>query len=542
MALSLKADEQTISKVFGERKQYIIPPYQRPYSWKEDQCTELFFDLKESFEDFTNQNKDDGYFLGNIVIASSKEDKNKLEVIDGQQRLTTLTLLMKALTFFDKTNKKLRNAIWELDDRTDEPKEQRLATTVFEDKDSIFLQEALTLDLENETIQIKKKDNQYKKNIVFFFHELKLFKEDTIQKFVDFLLYEVSLLPIQTEGVSKDIARENALRIFETINDRGLPLSDSDIFKAKLFSMALDDKKDEQFIKEWKELDEECESIKYSIDEIFKIYTHIIRGQEERTSPEVKLRYFFTREKISPFNNKNYSEILEDIFIIIESVKLFNDVVRKPNEYGELTKWFQLIDEYSNQYPTLALFVYLYNNRDLKYEKIIDFCKNLVRYSYYLGSSSKIQFYIYSLIVKISKDELVPYYPSDVKESDFEYFGRLKNGYALLSLYLDKEQNAIFPYVFDKIINSRDESNLDESWKDKDFSNYTNTLGNILVLDITKKHNVLSKKIKFLEKSKINEMKELTDKLYDWSYLEFDIRNKELLNRLSTFFKKPNEN
>lgn len=542
MALSLKADEQTISKVFGERKQYIIPPYQRPYSWKEDQCTELFFDLKESFEDFTNQNKDDGYFLGNIVIASSKEDKNKLEVIDGQQRLTTLTLLMRALTFFDKTNKKLRNAIWELDDRTDEPKEQRLATTVFEDKDSVFLQEALTLNLEDESIQIKKKDNQYKKNIVFFFHELKCFDEESIQEFVDFLLYEVSLLPIQTEGVSKDIARENALRIFETINDRGLPLSDSDIFKAKLFSMALDDKKDEQFIKEWKELDEECESIKYSIDEVFKIYTHIIRGQEERTSPEVKLRYFFTREKISPFNKKKYSEILEDIFFIIESVKLFKDVIQKPNEYGELTKWFQLIDEYSNQYPTLALFVYLYNNRDLEYEKIIDFCKNLVRYSYYLGSSSKIQFYIYSLIVKVSRDELVPYYPSDVKESDFEYFGRLKNGYALLSLYLDKEQNAIFPYVFDKIINSRDETNLDESWKDKDFSNYTNTLGNILVLDIPKKHNVLSKKIKFLEKSKTNEMKELTDKLYDWSYLEFDIRNKELLNRLIAFFKKPNEN
>lgn len=542
MALSLKADEQTISKVFGERKQYIIPPYQRPYSWKEDQCTELFFDLKESFEDFTNQNKDDGYFLGNIVIASSKEDKNKLEVIDGQQRLTTLTLLMRALTFFDKTNKKLRNAIWELDDRTDEPKEQRLATTVFEDKDSVFLQEALNLNLEDESIQIKKKDNQYKKNIVFFFHELKCFDEESIQEFVDFLLYEVSLLPIQTEGVSKDIARENALRIFETINDRGLPLSDSDIFKAKLFSMALDDKKDEQFIKEWKELDEECESIKYSIDEVFKIYTHIIRGQEERTSPEVKLRYFFTREKISPFNKKKYSEILEDIFFIIESVKLFKDVIQKPNEYGELTKWFQLIDEYSNQYPTLALFVYLYNNRDLEYKKIIDFCKNLVRYSYYLGSSSKIQFYIYSLIVKISNDELVPYYPPDVKESDFDYFGRLKNGYALLSLYLDEKQNAIFPYVFDKIINSRDEVNLDESWKDKDFSNYTNTLGNILVLDISKKHNILSKKIKFLEKSKINQMKELTFKLNEWSYLEFDIRNKELLNRIISFFKRPNEN
>lgn len=542
MALSLKADEQSINKIFGEKKQYIIPPYQRPYSWNDEQCTELFEDLKEAFYANKDNEHNEGYFLGNIVIASSKEDKNRLEVIDGQQRLTTLTLLMKALLSFDNENKKLKSGIWELDDRTDEKKEQRLNTTVFEERDSIYLKEALNSTLNTNYCNTKKRDNQYKKNLAFFYSQLEEFNSGDIQEFVDFLLYEVSLLPIQTEGQNKDIARENALRIFETINDRGLPLSDSDIFKAKLFSMALDNSKSEEFIKQWKELDEECTNIKYSIDLVFKIYTHIIRGKEGLDKPEVKLRYFFTREKYSPFNTKDYTEILSDIFSIIESIKFFHNVIENPNEYGDLTKWFQLIKEYSNQYPSLSLFVYLFYNGCIKTNELVNFCENLVRYSYFLGSSSKIQFYVYSLIVKIVKNELVDYYPSNVKITDFEYLGRLKNGYALLTLYLLPNQKPIYPYNFDKIINSIDETSLNKTWENKLFSEYTNTLGNLLVIDIPKKHVPLLKKIPFLKESNITELTELTETLIDWNFDNYLNRDKKLKNLLLSFFKNPNEN
>ena len=135
MGLELKAEEKSILSLFtGDKNQYVIPPYQRPYSWTEEQCEELFNDLQRAFED-DNTNE---YFLGNIVIASSHEDKNRLEVIDGQQRLTTLTLLIKAFLFFDKDNKKLENSIWELDRRTGNRKEQRLQTMVFQERDAQF--------------------------------------------------------------------------------------------------------------------------------------------------------------------------------------------------------------------------------------------------------------------------------------------------------------------------------------------------------------------------------------------------------------------
>ena len=65
MALSLTAEQKSIFDIFSGKNQYIIPPYQRSYSWTETQCMELFEDLKRAYE----ENQKEGYFLGNIVIT-----------------------------------------------------------------------------------------------------------------------------------------------------------------------------------------------------------------------------------------------------------------------------------------------------------------------------------------------------------------------------------------------------------------------------------------------------------------------------------------
>ena len=544
MGLELKAEEKSILTLFtGDKNQYIIPPYQRPYSWDVEQCRELFDDLKRAFED----EKTNEYFLGNIVIASSREDKNRLEVIDGQQRLTTLTLLLKALLFFDSKNKKLKNSIWELDDRTDEPKEQRLETMVFQDKDSKFLKEALALEFDN-NCNITKKDNQFKKNICYFYTELKFLTDDKLINFVDFVLYDVSILPIQTQGDDKSIARENALKIFETINDRGLPLSDSDIFKAKLFSMALSEKESEKesdkFITEWQELDEQCNNIEYTIDAVFKIYTQIIRGEQKIKTTEVGLRDFFTKKEYSPFNQQDikYGQVLEDILKIIECISFYQTVIANPTTYPEISKWFQVLKEHRNKYPRTALFVYLYKNKLENNQELVNFCKNLIRLSFDKNIKSKLQFQIYELIIKITFNNLEDYYSNKVKEGDFEYFGVLKNAYALLAFYLQDNQEAISSYKFDKIINSKDIDKLDKSWEKIEFKDYSETLGNILVLDIPKRNIGLKEKINHLKKSNVNEIKDLLLKLENWTYEKYEEREKKLEQRLKLFFERPNEN
>lgn len=67
MALQLNAEQKYILKIFGDRTKYIIPPYQRAYSWTESECDELFEDLKTAFQ----KNKIEGYFLGNLVLATA---------------------------------------------------------------------------------------------------------------------------------------------------------------------------------------------------------------------------------------------------------------------------------------------------------------------------------------------------------------------------------------------------------------------------------------------------------------------------------------
>lgn len=91
MPLSLAAAQKDLLSIFKIEAQYVIPTYQRPYSWEYDECLQLYGDITEAF-----QNNED-YFIGNIVIAKSDTNKDRLEVIDGQQRLTTLLLFIKTL-------------------------------------------------------------------------------------------------------------------------------------------------------------------------------------------------------------------------------------------------------------------------------------------------------------------------------------------------------------------------------------------------------------------------------------------------------------
>ena len=89
----LNVTKKTISKLFSEmqNRKFIIPYFQRPYKWEKELCETLWNDI----EDFTINNEDDDYFLGTIVSYLNQDTKN-LEIIDGQQRITSILLLLRA--------------------------------------------------------------------------------------------------------------------------------------------------------------------------------------------------------------------------------------------------------------------------------------------------------------------------------------------------------------------------------------------------------------------------------------------------------------
>ena len=107
--ISLTAEQKTIEGIFGSPNEtYVIPMYQRPYSWGFDQLYELYKDLMSAY------NEDEPYFLGNIIMARSKDYSNdgKSSVVDGQQRIITIWTLIKVLSLYLPDINSLQRALY----------------------------------------------------------------------------------------------------------------------------------------------------------------------------------------------------------------------------------------------------------------------------------------------------------------------------------------------------------------------------------------------------------------------------------------------
>ena len=87
----MKAEERTISNILTEQICYEIPPYQRAYSWEKENVQQLLDDVWEAYEE-----RDSEYFIGSLITIEKERDR-RYDVVDGQQRLTTLNLILARL-------------------------------------------------------------------------------------------------------------------------------------------------------------------------------------------------------------------------------------------------------------------------------------------------------------------------------------------------------------------------------------------------------------------------------------------------------------
>ena len=538
MALSLTAEQQDLLTIFNIEQQYVIPPYQRPYSWEYDHCFQLYNDLIDAY------NSKDDYFIGNIIIAKNDLNKDVLEVIDGQQRLTTLLLLLKVLNVFQPElvvlDKVLKRYSWDGQDVT-----HRIKSDIFEAGDGKDLDSVLSYTKESfekkfsecsnsKGIIIEKKcKNTFERNILYFYSWFSFYikKHGNIGEFTKYLLQNVHLLPIKLTGKTPEEASEKALIIFETINNRGMNLEDADIFKAKLYQKARKVNEEEIFIESWVSFKNGCNDLSLDIDDIFRYYSHIIRGKNGTTSNEISLREFFTNRDDSPFVIKQYQEILDDLFQIIE---ILNFITTETSRKSELSIWLQVVNLYTNQYPKYALVTYLFVNGNNPDIELIETIKSIIRYVYYEGSTSRVKFELYKIIKQISSGFQIDSYCIETKIEDFYYLGRLKYGFALLAFYLTQNK-ALSSYRIDKLINLKDKGGLPHTWEEVDLSDIVDRLGNFMVLDIPKKNISFIKKISFYKKSSLKEAQTLLTE--NFSYEDFKKRDLELKERLVNFFE-----
>ena len=327
----LNIDQKSVRALFSEKKaDFLIPDYQRPYAWGEKECQTLWDDLflfafPDNDCDKFNSDSDE-YFLGPIVTF--KNDDGKMEIIDGQQRLTTLMLLLRA--FYEKygsmkndkavkTSKFIEQCIWKTDEFGDPDKSAlKIDSEVATDKEK---DEFLNI-LKTGTLSDCEKSS-YANNYRFFQQKIVDFLNtypDWFSFFPIRIMNNCILLPIEAES------QDTALRIFSTLNDRGKPLSDADIFKAQFYKYYSAKGEREVFIQKWKDLEVLCDSIFHPItgtpmDELFTRYMYYERAKQGiKSSTTEALRKFYERNAYSLLKNDQTFENL------INLADFWNDV------------------------------------------------------------------------------------------------------------------------------------------------------------------------------------------------------------------------
>lgn len=548
--ISLTAEQKTIEGIFGSPNEtYVIPMYQRPYSWGFDQLYELYKDLMSAY------NEDEPYFLGNIIMARSKDYSNdgKSSVVDGQQRIITIWTLIKVLSLYLPDINSLQRALyvvpWSGKDQL-----PKIESKIFENNDDDAIDAIFKYDKEkiesrykavatSDGINERKCESKVEYALLYFYQQFVALKDDKfdLAGFAQFLMRRVTMLPIVQSADGQEDAENKALTIFETINNRGMDLEDADIFKARLYDSAYTKEQREEFIAMWVDFKADCDELKLSVDDIFRYYSHIIRGRQHITSNEKRLREFFSNEPFSPLKTLNYKEVLEDLNKILSILKYMNKERGDSNDVGI---WLQIINAYTNQYPTYALVVYLYyNNVDTDEEKhrFISFLQSLIRYCFYMGSTTSVKFNIYNMIKVIANKGEIDANYTDVAPDYFSHLGRLQNAFALLACYLDSKEAIPTRFTIDKIVNLRDEDLLGEDWSGHDLGEICNKIGNLVVTDLPKRYNSVLEKYDYYRHSKSEYVKNIFSSP-TFSYENWKERNSHLQKVLAKFFNKPANN
>jgi hypothetical protein len=572
----LNVDQKTIILLLSDKKSdFLIPDYQRPYAWKETQCQTLWDDLVSfAFPDNNSDKFDinDEYFLGSIVTFEN-EDKKK-EVIDGQQRLTTLMLLLRA--FYDKfgnmqdeNSLKIKNRIsqclWKTNEFGDADLDVLKITSevAMDDDKNEFLNILKTGKIE------KNYKSNYAKNYCFFQEKINIFLNEYPSYFVYLparILNNCIFLPIEAES------QDTALRIFSTLNDRGLPLSDADIFKAQLYKFYNSKNEREEFIESWKELETICSKIFSSqntpMDELFTRYMYFMRANQGiKSSTTEALRKFYEKDKYSLLKNEN---TLLNLRVLAD---FWNDVYnqREDKFSKKVLKKLFILNYAPNSMWHYFLSVYFLKNRDennlLEEEKLDEFLTRIIAfiwsYAFVKPGVNALRTPVYAEMVNIVEGKEISFSEFKIEKetlksiiNHFEFNNGRPITKSILTWWIFSFEDQEIPslttnFEIEHIFAKKRQEN------DKTLTNIKNleSLGNKSLLE--SRINIRASDYKFDDKIKyyrgfvndkginkegtmIAELKEIKNKYSTFSENNIEFRNQEIINKFISFVEENN--
>jgi hypothetical protein len=334
----IAAHEEPISKIFSSEYQFSIPDYQRPYSWGVEQARQLLEDLGDSLDRDTAT---EPYFLGSIVLVKDI-DSASAEVIDGQQRLTTLTILVAVLrdltqsdSLRDSFDRMLTEAGDELQELQSRPRLQIRGrdNTFFRQ----FVQDGKIAELValHDGALMNDAQKHIRDNALALREVLKEWSDQRRTDLGRLLSNRTYLVAVSTSDLA------SAHRIFNVMNSRGLDLSPTDIFKSDVIG-ALSDDVSESYSRKWEDAEDALG--RSAFQELF-LHIRVIfaktRAQKEllQEFPEQVLNQFlpdktaqFVDEVLLPYAEA-YQVIQNESYAWPSGADIVNDWLRRLNQF-----------------------------------------------------------------------------------------------------------------------------------------------------------------------------------------------------------------
>lgn len=372
MSMTIAAHEQPISRVFSNDYVFQIPPFQRPYAWTTEQAGELLSDLIDFMTTRPGEVEEmPPYFLGSIVLIKS-EGIPSAEVVDGQQRLTTLTLLLSAI----RANVGPANAT-DITQLVYEKGSQILGTQdrfrlSLRDRDREFFQKyaqredglakLLTLGEVGTDSQRNIRDNAR-----LFDEKLKALPEAERLRLAQFIVTRCYLVVVATPDLN------SAYRIFSVLNTRGLDLTATDILKASIVGAVPAAQRD-VYTKKWEDTEEDLGRSGFG-----ELFGHI-RMVYRKAKPHGTLLEEFKESVTKDMEPKHF---IDDVLIPMAAV--YADITdqnyvssERAEQVNEHLRWLGRL-EFSDWIPPALAFSVRHNNSAGRMER---FFKDLERLAY----------------------------------------------------------------------------------------------------------------------------------------------------------------
>ena len=569
---NIQTETRTIKEIFADRKtDFLIPDYQRPYSWTEDECQTLWNDFCDFA--FPNGNADafdkerDEYFLG--VIVTFGNDRELDEIIDGQQRLTTLLLFMRAFYkalggddgTYSKIIENLGECIWKTDELGELNKSSlKIVSEVIREDAKDELQRILS------TGAVTKADtSNYAAAYSFFqaaIHDLKkVIGEKTLQYLPARIMDKCFLTRIRAES------QDFALQMFSTLNDRGLPLSDTDIFKAIMYKFFTAAGKcfGEDFIRQWRELERRAEKTfgKHHglnvnpLEFLFTCYSY-----REFSTASKKLRRAYERDNYAVLRRIEMPAELFGLMDFFDDL-LEQNLLRFPIK---AVRYAHILFRAKNSFIWLIMAHYYLCERDernhLDGEIFAEFLERLLAFllahAITCTSTNALRGYAFRTLSQLKKPVpkgLKPYtFSAEVIRTEMNMFGVKRQKKLMMFLVLNwwtfRDENQKLPPIERKFdIEHIFPKSLADSFENFHNKNSVNLLGNLALLEHGKNNNAASHR--FADKRKVylgferngkfqagtlnRELQQLAQTLSNFGETEIIKRNSQMIAEVLSF-------